>query len=164
MGTYQDVMDYSKFIRKTGSPLRIVVSSVGSPLYDVARFLREILSNSIKKPNSNIKDSWLFVTKINNTPTIESHEVLMSLDVTSLFTNIPKELVIQGIRNRWNDIKNITKMSQAQFLDAIDLVLSSASFKFDGKYYEQIYGSPMGSPLSPILADIIMDDLEIQCM
>jgi len=55
-------------------------------------------------------------------------------------------------------------MSMAQFLDAIDLVLSLASFKFEGKYYEQIYGSLMGSPLSPILADIIMDDLEIQCM
>jgi len=52
----------------------------------------------------------------------------------------------------------------AQFLDATDLVLSSASFKFDGRCYEQTYGSPMGSSLSPILADIIMDDLEIQCM
>jgi len=56
----------------------------------------------------------------------------MSLDVTSLFTNIPKELVIQGIRNRWNDIKNITKMSLAQFLDAIDLVLSSAFSSMGG--------------------------------
>jgi len=79
----------------------------------------------------------------------------------SLFINIPKDLVIQS-RDRWNDIKNITKMSQAQFLDAIDLVLNSASFKFDERYYEQIYGSPMGLPLSPILANIIMDDLEIQ--
>jgi len=135
-----------------------VISSVESPLYDVARFLHEILSNSIKKPNSNIKDSWSFVTKINKI-TIESHEVLMSLDVTSLFTNIPKELVIQDIR--WNDIKNKTKMNMAQFLDAVNLVLSSISFKFEGKYYEQTYSSPMGSPLSPILADIIMDDLEM---
>jgi len=68
-------------VHKKGSLLRIVVSSVGSPLYDVVRFLHEILSNSIKKPNSHIKDSWSFVTKINKT-TMESHEVLMSLDVT----------------------------------------------------------------------------------
>jgi len=37
-------------VHKQGFPLRIVVSSVGSPLYDVARLLHEIISNSIKKP------------------------------------------------------------------------------------------------------------------
>jgi len=49
-------------------------------------------------------------------------------------------------------------------LNAIELVLSSTSFKFNGKYYEQIYGSPMCSPLSPILADIVMEDLEVHCL
>jgi len=71
---------------------------------------------------------------------------------------------MQGIENRWNDIKKTTKMSLPQLLNAIDLVLSSASFKFNEKYYEQIYGSLMGSPLSPILADVVMDDLEIKCL
>jgi len=150
-------------IHKKGTPLRIVISSIGSPLYNIAKYLHEILSSSVKKPASNIKDSWSFVTKINKT-SIDSSEVLMSLDVTSLFTNIPKDLVMQGIKDRWNDIKNTTKMSLTLFLEAIDLVLSSAYFKFDGRYYEQIFGSPMGSPLSPILADLIMDDLEINCL
>jgi len=150
-------------IHKEGFPLRIVVSSIGSPTYDMARYLHEILNSSIKKPASNIKDSWSFVKKINKIM-IDSDEILISLDATSLFTNIPKELVMSGIRGRWNDIKNATKMSLTQFLDAIELVLSSTCFKFDGKFYEQTYGSPMGSPLSPILADIIMEDLEIKCL
>jgi len=80
-------------VHKEGSSLRIVVSSMGSPLYDVARFLHEILSNSIKKPYSNIKDNWSFVTKINKT-TIESHEVLISLDVT--FYQHPKRISHTG--------------------------------------------------------------------
>jgi len=150
-------------VHKQGFPLRIVVSSVGSPLYDVGKYLHEIINNSIKKPASNIKDSWSFVSRINKTH-IETNEIMISLDVTSLFNNIPKELVIQGIRNRWNDIQKTTKMSISQMLNAIELVLSSTSFKFNGKYYEQIYGSPMGSPLSPILADIVMEDLEVNCL
>jgi len=150
-------------VHKNGSPLRVVISSLGSPLYDIARYLHEILSTSIKKPASNIKDSWSFVTKINKTK-IDPGELLMSLDVTSLFTNIPKELVVQGITSRWNEIKNSTKMNLNQFLDAILLILGSSYFKFDDKFYEQIYGSPMGSPLSPILADVVMDDLEINCL
>jgi len=43
----------------------------------------------------------------------------------------------------------------------IDMVLSSTSFVFSGKYYEQIYDSSMDSPLSPILArDVVMEDFE----
>jgi len=72
---------------------------------------------------------------------------------------------MHGIENRWNDIKKTIKMSLPQLLNVIDLVLSSASFKFNGKYYEQIYyDSSMSSPLSPILTDVVMDDLEIKCL
>jgi len=48
-------------VHKQDFPFRIVISSMGSPLYDVARLLHEIINNSIKKPASNIKDNWLFV-------------------------------------------------------------------------------------------------------
>jgi len=87
-------------VHKQGFPLRIVVSSVGSFLYDVGKYLHEIINNSIKKPASNIKDSWSFLSRINKDQYIETNEIMVSLDVTSLFNNIPKELVMQGIRNR----------------------------------------------------------------
>jgi len=93
-------------IYKKDTPLRIVISSIGSPLYNMARYLHEILNSSVKRPASNVKDSWSFVRKISKT-SIDSSEVLMSLHVSSLFTNIPKDLVIQGVTDRWIDIKNI---------------------------------------------------------
>jgi len=99
-----------------------------------------------------------------NKKIIDPDEMLVSLDVISLYTNIPIELVKQGIKDRWNDISTKTKFSLPQFLLAIDMVLSSTSFVFNGKFYEQIFGSPMGSPLSPIIADIVMDDLENTCL
>jgi len=68
-------------------------------LYNVAKFLHDILSISIKKPKSHTKYSWFFVSNINK-KIIEPHKILVSLDVTSLFTNIPKELVMQRIENR----------------------------------------------------------------
>ena len=30
--------------------------------------------------------------------------------------------------------------------------------------YKQIYGTPMSSPISPIISDIVMQDLEIICL
>ncbi|XP_024891138.1 uncharacterized protein LOC112466975, partial [Temnothorax curvispinosus] len=82
----------------------------------------------------------------------------------SLFTNIPNELVYESVRKRWHYISQNTELSLSQFLHAIELILHSTSFCFDGQFYEQIYGSPMGSPLSPILADMVMKDLETHCL
>ncbi|XP_072758712.1 uncharacterized protein [Anoplolepis gracilipes] len=84
--------------------------------------------------------------------------------VTSLFTNIPKELMFKAIERRWINITKNTTMNLAQFLYAVEIILDSTSFCFDGQFYEQIFGSPMGSPLSSILADLIMDDLETYCL
>ncbi|XP_024890071.1 uncharacterized protein LOC112466277, partial [Temnothorax curvispinosus] len=150
-------------IHKTGFPMRVIVSAIGSPLYNVARFIHEILHNSIPKPRSHVRDGWSFVKGITNVR-IDSDEVLVSLDVTALFTNIPNELVYESVRKRWHYISQNTELSLSQFLHVIELILHSTSFCFDGQFYEQIYGSPMGSPLSPILADMVMEDLETHCL
>ena len=47
---------------------------------------------------------------------------------------------------------------------ALDLILTSTYFNFDGKRYRQIEGSPMGNPLSPFFAEVVMRDLETSCM
>jgi len=60
---------------------------------------------------------------------------------------------MREVKNRWNDIQRNTRLSLEQLLGALDIVLSSTSFVFDGRIYEQIYGSLMvGSPLS-LLSD-----------
>ncbi|XP_024879013.1 uncharacterized protein LOC112459226 [Temnothorax curvispinosus] len=148
-------------VHKNGFPLRIIVSAVGSPLYEIARLLHDTLDQSVPVPHSHVKDSWSFVDMIGGVE-IEDDDVLVSLDVTALFTNIPKDLVT--IEKRWNHIAEKTKLSLPQFTHTIDLILSSTRFCFNGEFYEQIFGSPMGSPLSPILADLIMDDLETHCL
>ncbi|XP_011862988.1 PREDICTED: uncharacterized protein LOC105559345, partial [Vollenhovia emeryi] len=118
---------------------------------------------SVPKPKSYIKDSWTFVRKIKNIK-ITPDQSLVSFDATSLFTNIPKELALKSIESRWDSIETNTKFNLQQFLYAIDLILSSTSFVFESQFYEQIFGTPMGSPLSPILADMVLDDLETHCL
>ena len=37
-------------------------------------------------------------------------------------------------------------------------------FTLNNNIYLQIFGTPMGSPISPLFADIVMDDLENDCL
>jgi len=85
---------------------------------------------------------------------------LISLDVVSLFTNIPTDCAIKSLTNRWNFISTSCNIPKDEFLDAVRFVLESTFFSFDNQIYKQNYGTPMGSPLSPIIADIVMQDLE----
>ncbi|XP_072766477.1 uncharacterized protein [Anoplolepis gracilipes] len=145
---------------KPGFPLRIIVSTVGSALYNLSTYIQDILQRSVVKPASHINDGWSFSKKIKDV-IIEGGQVMISLDVSSLFTNIPKELVLTAIEKRWNNISSATNFSLAQFIHVVELILDSTSFSFNGQFYEQIFGSPMGSPLSPILADIALQEKEI---
>ncbi|XP_071653246.1 uncharacterized protein [Temnothorax longispinosus] len=85
---------------------------------------------------------------------------LISLDVVSLFTNVPIERVLDSITVRWNFISKNCKIPKAEFFIAVRLVLNSTFFIFNGKIYRQTFGVPMGSPLSPMAADIVLQDLE----
>lgn len=47
-----------------------------------------------------------------------------------------------------------------KFIKAIEFVLDSTFFGFNNVVYKQTFGTPMESPLSPILADLVMQDVE----
>ena len=153
-------------IHKVGCPFRIIVSSINSPLYNLSKFFHKIIYKSLKLPPSYIKNSYDLVKKLNGR-LIDSNYTLASLDIVSLFTNIPTEIATNSIKKRWSFIKNNTNLPIDEFLIGINLILNSTFFTFDNKFYKQIFGTPMGSPLSPIIADIILQDFEnvaIECL
>jgi len=85
---------------------------------------------------------------------------LASFDVVSLFTNVPINLVIEIIKDNWSHIESHTNLPLNEFMLAIKFVLDSTYFLFNNRVYKQTYGTPMGSPLSPIVADLILQRLK----
>lgn len=146
-------------IHKPGNPLRIIVSSINSPLYKLACFLHNIIKDSMPEAASHISNSYHLVNKRNGT-VLESSHKLASLDAVSLFTNVPIDLAAESISKRWNWISNNTPIPKEEFLTAIRFVLDFTYFTFNKINYKQIFGTPMGSPLSPIIADLVLQDLE----
>ena len=86
------------------------------------------------------------------------------MDEFSLFTSVQIGLAIEGIKKRWGQIHPHIKMPWYQFELGLRACSANSAFNFQGTSYKQKSGFPMGSPLSPIAADIFLDDLESKCI
>ena len=132
--------------------LRPIVLSIGTFNYNLARFLFDILSPLVPNDYS-CKDTFSFVFQIKNVNL--SKKFLVSYDVTGLFTNIPLREIIDIAINlifNPNPNLNITRKVLHHRLTSF--------FIFNSKFYNQIDGVAMGSPLAPVLANIFMGSHE----
>ena len=121
-----------KFFSSDSFPkLRPIVSSIGTFNYNLARFLCDLLSPLVPNDYS-CKDTFSFVSQIKNANL--SKKFLVSYDVTSLFTNIPPQEIIDAAINfifNHNPNLNITKKENFSFLLHHRIILFSiVSFKF----------------------------------
>ena len=125
-----------------------IVSSIGIFNNNFACFLCDLLSPLVSNDYS-CKDTVSFFSQIKNANL--SKKLLASYDVTSLCTNIPLQETIDITINlifNHNPKKELKKL----FLFAA----SHNHFVFNSKFYNQIDGVAMGSPLAPVLANIFM--------
>jgi len=89
---------------------------------------------------------------------------LIFFDAISLFTNISLDLAIKNISDRWHFITRCYCISKDEFLKVLRLVLESTFSSFNNNIYNQRFGIPRGSPLSSIIADLIMENLECKAL
>lgn len=146
-------------IHKDGMPLRPICSSINAPAYELCKYLLDVLKNLTKSSKYNIKDARDFRTRIIDTE-INKDEIMISFDVISLFPSIPINLAITTIDKKWDIIAQYTKIPRELFIELLTFCIKETRyFKYDDKIYEQRKGMPMGSPASPVIADIIMEEL-----
>ncbi|XP_075150376.1 uncharacterized protein LOC142224486 [Haematobia irritans] len=146
-------------IHKEDYPLRPICSSINAPAAGLNKYLVNILKNLTKNSKYNVRDSRQFRDKIKNL-TIKNDEKLISFDVVSLFPSVPVDLAIKIIEERWDEIKMHTDMTKNLFIKVLKFcIIDNRYFQYDNKIDKQKKGLPMGSPASPIVADILMEKL-----
>ena len=96
----------------------------------------------------------------NSTNTIK----LKSMDVTALFTSVPIASVLDFLRAKILSNELAVPLPCEQFLSLVELCVNNNYFTFDGDFYKQKFGISMGSPLSPVLANLFMEHFEVDLL
>jgi hypothetical protein len=91
--------------------------------------------------------------------TIPENTTLVSMDVTSLYTNISHDDGIAACRKIWEQ-RTVQEPLTECLVEMLTLVLKNNNFTFDGNHYLQINGTAMGTKMAPSYANIFMGDLE----
>ena len=149
-------------VHKAGAPLRPIVASRGSITYGVARHVADILSPLVGKNGYALKNSEDMVNSLNNC-TLQEDDILVSFDVTALFTKVPVDKSVEIIHDRLTrdtSLPSRTRMTANHVRDLLLTCLKTTYFLYDGVIYSQVEGAAMGSPVSPIVANLFMEWFE----
>ena len=146
-------------IHKKNIPLRPIVSSIGSVTYRVAKELARIIKPLMGNSQHHVCNTKQFADEIQKIK-LEEGECITSYDVTALFTSIPVASALQIIRSKLEqdaDLPNRTNMTADNIIELLGFCLNNTYFVFQDVVYEEIKGAAMGSPISPIVANIYME-------
>ena len=149
-------------IHKPDTPLRPIVSSCGSVTYGVAKELAKILKPLVGKSPHHITSTQDFVEQARQIK-LEPGECLSSYDVSALFTSVPIDPalnIIKDLLDKDTTLKERTVMEVGDIILLLEFCLKNTYFSFQDQFYEQVEGAAMGSPVSPIVANLYMEYLE----
>ena len=123
---------------------------------------KELIKPLVGKSLHHINSTQDFVEQIKNV-TFLPGGCLSSYDVTALFTSVPVDPalgIIKDLLEKDPTHKERTVMSIGDIVLLLEFCLKNTYFSFQGQFYEQVEGAAMGSPVSPILANLYMEYFE----
>ena len=153
-------------IHKQGNPGRPIVSSNGHPTERISQFVDYHLKPLVHKTASFIKDATHFLNKLDQLGHLPSNAILVTLDVSSLYTNIPHNEGIDACRHYLNTRDRCTSTMRTETLcDLIRMILTMNTFEFNNTYYIQTHGTAMGTRrMAPSYANPFLAKFETKAL
>ena len=116
----------------------------------------------METPNTLFKNASEFVELISSIK-LGKYESQVLFDVISLFTSVPLKTAKTIMANRVGDdctLGERRSLAVPELMEASDICLQSSFFVYNDIIYKQIFGLPIGSPLSPIIENMVMEEIE----
>ena len=113
-----------------------------------------------QKQASYLKDTTDFLNFIENTKLPKS-TILVSMDVTSLYTNIPQEEGITTVCEAYKEFsQEHPPIPNRNLREMPSLILQENSFQFSETEYLQTHGTAMGTKMAVAFTNIFMAKIE----
>jgi hypothetical protein len=135
---------------------------MNSPCSELSKFLLNILKPIANKNDTFIKNTQHFLNKLSNIE-FNSNNTLVSFDINSLFTNVPLDKTLNIVKTKLESDDTLatrTRLNISAIMELITVCTDNTYFQLNNEFYKQSFGLAMGSSLSPLLADIFMEDFE----
>ena len=90
-------------------------------------------------------------------------ECLSSYDVSALFTSVPIDPALKIIKDQLvkdPTLKDRTVIGIDDIILLLEFCLKNTYFSFQGQFIEQVEGVAMGSPVSPVVANLYNEYFE----
>ena len=132
---------------------RLILSALQTPTYNLTKLLVPIL-NPLTKNEYTVKDSFQLAEEIcEQDPTL----CMGSLDVDSLFTNIPLDETIDICVNQlFENTDTVEGFTKSELKQILCLATKECYFLFNGLLYKQTDDVAMGSSLGPFIANAFL--------
>ena len=126
-----------------------------------SKLLTSLLKSIIPRFPNVLKDSTSLIKIIEST-TFDRNIFLCTLDVVSLYTNIPVDHAIEVLKQLIQEnIDLFPRKDLADFMiEMLEFVLKHNVMEYKQMVFKQIFGIAMGTPLAPVLANLYLAFLE----
>ena len=137
---------------------RPIVGDCATENRRVCDYVDSFLKPLSTKHDSYLQDTYDFINKIRN-KRINPDWLLVTGDITALYTNMCIERILQTVQREMAKNPDPNR-PDGEILDLLTTTLQNNDFHFNKQLYLQIYGTAMGYPYAPSLADIYLLDFD----
>ena len=138
---------------------RPIISGCDGPTERISAFVDHLIQPIAQKQASYLKDTTDFLNFIEKTK-LPKDTILVSMDVTSLYMNIPQEEGITTVCEAYEYYYERKPPIPTYLREMLSLILKENLFQFNGKDYLQTHGTAMGMKMAVAFANTFMAKIE----
>ena len=138
-----------------------MVSSINCHTVNISKYVDYHLQPIVTQIPSYVKDTNDFINKINAVKSVPKNSYLVTMDVRSLYTNIPNAEGISAVKRAFNNYSKKSTSTKV-ITTFLALILTLNNFVFDCIHYLQIKGCAMGTICAPAYANIFIANFELK--